>query len=87
MYMATHSAIFEQLRTIISEMTGNEVGDIYPESDLADDLGIITETDLPRIVKRLNAEFEIALDPKVVMAEAETVADILTMITDEVELG
>jgi hypothetical protein len=85
--MTTHSAIFEQLRSIIAEMTGNEVMDIHPESALTDDLGIIFETDLPRIVKRINLEFEIALDQKAVLAEAATVADILTMVTDEVELG
>lgn len=85
--MQSQSAIFEQLRTIISEMTGNDAGDIYPESHLTDDLGIIIETDLPRIVKRVNTEFEIALDSKFVMVNTESVSDLLTMITDEVELG
>ncbi|MBP7768380.1 hypothetical protein KA082_00900 [Candidatus Woesebacteria bacterium] len=85
--MTTHSAIFEQLRTIISELTGNDAGDIYPDSVLVDDLGIIPETDLPRIVKRINTEFEIVLDQKMVLTEVETVSDLLTMITDEVELG
>jgi acyl carrier protein len=85
--MKTESAIFEQLRTVLAEITANEPVDILPESDLVDDLGIIPETDLPRIVKRVNAEFEIMLDQKIVMAEVETVADLLTRITDEVELG
>lgn len=85
--MTTHSAIFEQLRTCIAEVTGNDPMDIHPESALTDDLGIIPETDLPRIIKRINLEFEILLDSKAVMAEAETVADILTIVTDEVELG
>ena len=85
--MTNHSAIFEQLRTIISELTGNDAGDIYPDSVLVDDLGIIPETDLPRIVKRINTEFEIVLDQKMVLTEVETVSDLLTMITDEVELG
>lgn len=85
--MTTPSAIFEQLRTIIAELTGNDPADIHPESDLVDDLGIIPETDLPRIVKRVNNEFEIILDQKEIMTEAQTVSDILTKVTDEVELG
>jgi hypothetical protein len=78
---------FETLRTILSEMTGNDANDIHQESILTDDLGIVEETDLPRIVKRVNRDFQINLNSMAVVDEVETVQDLLTMITDEAELG
>ncbi|MDQ5951583.1 MAG: acyl carrier protein [Patescibacteria group bacterium] len=78
---------FDQLRTLLAEMTGNDAGDIHPDSVLIDDLGIVPETDLPGIVKRINKDFEIHLNPSAVADEVESVEDLLTMISDEVELG
>ena len=77
---------FEELRRILAEETGNEPGDIHPDSMLVDDLGA-TEPDLIRIVKRVNKEFEIHLQPQAVFDEVETVEHLLTMIIDEAELG
>lgn len=87
MIMTPEDARFDQLRTILAEMTGNDAGDIHPDSSLIDDLGITEESDLPRIVKRINKDFEIHLDSSAVAEEVETVEDLLTMITDEAELG
>lgn len=78
---------FDQLRTLLSEMTGNDAGDIHPDSVLVDDLGIVPETDLPGIVKRINKDFEIHLNSSAVADEVESVEDLLTIISDEVELG
>ena len=85
--MTPEDARLDHLRTILAEMTGNEAADIHVDSALVDDLGIVEETDLPGIVKRINKEFEIHLDGGAVAEEVETVEDLLTMITDEVELG
>lgn len=85
--MTPQDTRFDELRNILAEMTGNESGDIHPDSVLIDDLGIVEETDLPRIVKRINKDFEIHLDGSAVAEEVETVEDLLTMITDEAELG
>lgn len=85
--MTPQDARFDQLRTILAELTGNEAGDIHPESVLVDDLGIVEETDLPGIVKRINKDFEIHLNGSAVAEEVESVEDLLTMITDEIELG
>ncbi|PIY79698.1 MAG: hypothetical protein COY81_01275 [Candidatus Pacebacteria bacterium CG_4_10_14_0_8_um_filter_43_12] len=78
---------FGQLSAILAEMTGNDINDIHLDSTLLDDLGITEESDLPRIVKRVNKEFEIHLDQMAVAEEVETVENLLTMITDEAELG
>lgn len=85
--MTPQDARFDQLRDILSEMTGNDAGDIHPDSNLIDDLGIVEETDIPRIVKRVNKDFDIHLDSSAVAEEVETVEHLLTMITDEAELG
>lgn len=78
---------FNQLRTILSEITGNDAGDIHPESVLIDDLGIVPDSDLPGIVKEINKTYQIHLNPLAVSDEVETVGDLLTIISDEVELG
>ncbi|MEX0896386.1 MAG: phosphopantetheine-binding protein [Patescibacteria group bacterium] len=85
--MQSQSAYFEQLRNLLAELTGNEAGDIHPDSLMVDDLGIADEADLPRIVKRINAHFDIHLATSDVANEAETVEDLLMLITDEAELG
>ena len=78
---------FEKLRDILADMTGNEAGDIYPESDLEEDLGMIIEADLPRVIKRINHEFDIKLDLPIITDQVTTVEDMLTFINDEAELG
>ena len=77
---------FDEIRRILAEETGNDAGDIHPDSMLVDDLGA-TEPDLNRIVKRVNKEFDIHLQAQAVFDEVETVEHLLTMIIDEAELG
>jgi acyl carrier protein len=92
--LSSHSDLFEQLRDIIAEQINDDPANITPDSDLAEDLGMEVETDLPPIINRINKEFSkpeeeifVRLNPKQIVAEAETVNDILTLIIDEVELG
>jgi acyl carrier protein len=85
--MTTHSEIFEQLRDIIAEETGNDPASITPDSDLIEDLGMVIEHDLPPVIKRINKEFAVALNPKLLVVTAETVNDLLTYIIEEIELG
>lgn len=85
--MTTHSEIFEQLRDIIAEETGNDPASITPDSDLIEDLSLELEVNLTPIIKRINKEFGIMLNPKEVLADAEIVNDILSRVIDEVELG
>ena len=85
--MPVDLTIFEKLRDILADATGNDVGDIYPESDLEEDLGMELDVDLPHILKRINEEFDIKLDIPVVAEQVATVEDVLTYVTDETELG
>lgn len=85
--MPSQSAYFEQLRNLLAEVTGNDPGDIHPESSLTEDLGITDEADLPRIIKRINTVFDIHLRVADVTDEIETVESLLMLITDEAELG
>jgi len=91
--MSSHSEIFELLRDIIAEETGNDPGSITPDSDFVEDLNLEVDTDLLPIIKRINSEFSatydmvINLNAKEIIAEAETVNDILMRLIDEVELG
>ena len=85
--MTTHSEIFEQLRDIIAEETGNDPASITPDSDLIEDLSLELEVNLTPIIKRINKEFGIMLNPKEILADAEIVNDILSRVIDEVELG
>jgi acyl carrier protein len=84
--MLSQDQRFDQLRTILAEMTGNDAGDIHPDSSLIDDLGA-TEIDITRMVKRINADFEINLKVAAVLDEVETVEHLLAMIIDEADLG
>lgn len=85
--MTTHSEIFEQLRDIIAEETGNDPASITPDSDLIEDLSLELEVNLTPIIKRINKEFGIFLNPKEIILNAEIVNDILSRVIDEVELG
>ena len=84
--MPSQEQRFDQLRGILAEMTGNDPGDIHPDSILDDDLGA-TEPDIIRIIKRVNHDFEIHLQTPAVFDEVETVEHLLAMIIDEAELG
>lgn len=84
--MLSQDQRFDHLRSILSEMTGNDQGDIHPDSVFEDDLGV-TEPDMLRIVKRVNNEFEIHLKPQAVLDEVETVEHLLAMVIDEADLG
>lgn len=85
--MHDSAAPFDQLRSILAEVTGNEVGDIHPDSLLVDDLGMTDVADMPRLIKRINRDFEITLNPTHIADEVESVEDLLTLIIDETELG
>jgi acyl carrier protein len=84
--MLSQDQRFDQLRSILAEMTGNDAGDIHPDSSLIDDLGV-TEIDITRIIKRINTEFEIGLKIAAVLDEVETVEHLFAMIIDEADLG
>jgi len=83
--------LLNQLRQLLVEITGNDPEEVQMSAHLEDDLGMNLDEDLPHLVDRINAEFDIELDSKVVFEElndaGETVASLLQLIRDELELG
>lgn len=88
--MNSRSARYEEILTIIqniiADLTGNEIEDVDPQSDLEVNLGI-TEVDLKRILKTINSYFDIDLRLKDISEEIETVTDLSRLVQDESELG
>ncbi len=84
--------VFHRLRALLHELTGNDMEEIVPESDLEEDLGLNLDVDLSRLVEAVNREFEIHLSEKTVYQELTeeahpSVAELAKLIYDEYELG
>lgn len=83
--------LFNRLRLVLVEVTGNDPEEVVPAAHLEDDLGMNLDEDITRLVEKINEEFEIELEPSVVFDElseaGETVAALLQLIHDELELG
>lgn len=82
---------FTKLQQFLSEMTGNDLEEVQPESVLDEDLGFDLEADLARILYKVNTNFDIELfvkDVKQVFAETAATVEVLAkLIDDEIELG
>jgi len=80
-----------QLQEFLAEFTSSELEDVKPTSHLEDDLGLTLADDLPRLVAKINHEFQIKLKLSEVTDEleaaGETVAELAKLIDDECELG
>lgn len=86
------SEIFNRLRQLLTEITGNDIEEVVPDADLEEDLGLNLDVDLGRIVDRINREFGISLQEKVVYEELTeeahaSVAELAKLVYDEYELG
>lgn len=81
----------DQLKEIIASITSLEVSEILPDATLVDVVQDDVEVVLPRIIKTLNQELETDLDPTEIVELAQdedvplTVADLITMIEEELE--
>ena len=89
--MSIDSNVFEQLRELLAEMAASSREDIFPETDLEEELNMNLEDDATRLVKRINQHFDIDLDQGLVVAELSeagpTVLELTKLIHDELELG
>ena len=89
--MSIDSSVFEQLRALLAEMAASSREDIFPETDLEEELNMNLEDDATRLVKRINQHFDIDLDQGLVVAELSeagpTVLELTKLIHDELELG
>ncbi len=84
--------VFNRLRQVLVELTGNDIEEVVPDSDLEEDLGLNLDIDMARIVSRLNQEFDINLQEKLVYQElteetGASVAELAKLVYDEYELG
>jgi acyl carrier protein len=84
--------IFNRLRQLLADITGNHIEEVVPDADLEEDLGLDLDVDLSRLVDRINKEFEIELREKTVYQELTeeahaSVAELAKLVYDEYELG
>lgn len=90
----TDSETYQKLRNIIAVVASIDPADITPTQNVWEDLQISPEVVLPKIVKRINEEFSdeesdiiVSLRSAEVADQVETVADLVDLIDNEVELG
>ncbi len=84
--------IFNRLRQLLTDITGNNIEEVVPDADLEEDLGLDLDLDLNRLVDRINKEFAIELSEKTVYQELTqeahaSVAELAKLVYDEYELG
>lgn len=84
--------VFNRLRQLLVDITGNDIDEVVPNADLEEDLGLNLDVDLSRLVSNVNKEFEIELNEKVVYKELTeeaypSVAELAKLVYDEYELG
>jgi len=77
----------DQLIELIAEVTGNEIENVKPDSNLDDDLGIILDDDFNRLIAHVNQDFEINLSARDLNDVVVTVLDLANIIDEEIELG
>lgn len=84
--------IFNRLRQLLTDLTGNDIEEVVPDADLEEDLGLDLDVDASRLVQHINKEFAINLSEKNVYKELTedthaTVAELAKLVYDEHELG
>lgn len=84
--------VFNRFRQLLTDITGNDIEEVVPDADLEEDLGLDLDVDISRLVNRINKEFEIELNEKVVYKELTeeahaSVAELAKLVYDECELG
>lgn len=88
--------IYTKLVSILSELTGNQLTEITPDSHLQDDLGLDLEVGFARLINAINDSFtqsgdELDLDPGEtleILADYEiTVSELAKIIEEELALG
>lgn len=75
------------VQRVISEVTGNDIAEIYPDAELEEELGV-TPIDLSRIILELNKTFGIVLNTKEIEEqEVATVRELAVIVSEEALLG
>ncbi|MCA9369952.1 MAG: hypothetical protein H6774_04385 [Pseudomonadales bacterium] len=85
--MHTYTSIHDVVTETIAELCGLESFEVRPEDSLEEDLGIAPQ-DLKVLRSILEKKLRLDhLDDTVLYQEAETVAQLAELVSEEVELG
>jgi len=88
--LAERQEVLGELRTLLSDSTGNRLEDIREDSQLYNDLNL-TEYDLKRLSHELAGKYELnreSLYEEILENdEGQTVADLLELVLEEKDLG
>jgi acyl carrier protein len=84
--------VFNRLRQLLADVTGNSIDEVWPDADLEEDLGLDLDLDTERLIDLINHEFEISMSAKHVYQEltenaGAKVAELAKLVYDECELG
>ncbi len=88
--------VYTKLVSILSDLTGNQLSEITPDSQLQEDLGLDLEVGFARLINSINENFtqdgdELDLDPGEtleILADYEiTVSELAKIIEEELALG
>lgn len=89
--MQVDTSVFEQLRELLSEITVTSREEIFPDSDLEEDLGLNLAEDVVRLLAKVNRHFDIEIDKRMLLEELEeagaSVLELTKLIHEELELG
>jgi len=84
--------VFNRLRQLLADVTGNSIDEVWPDADLEEDLGLDLDLDTERLVDLINQEFEVSMSSRQVYQEltdeaGAKVAELAKLVYDECELG
>ena len=72
--------MFEQLKRLLANELGVFAGDVHPEADLSEDLGLMP-VEIVNLLLALEDELEVRLDEETLMT-SRTVGDILNYLEE-----
>lgn len=85
--MITTNDTIEQIKEVFQKVTYMDFTTVDLNASLEDDLGIDMDSDFPRIVAQLRKEFHLSADAEELLLDADTLKQVVDIISDEVDLA
>lgn len=88
-----YQATLAKLQELIAEFIIDEPSNILPQLELETDLGIDVDITFPKLITKINEEFDITLSAKELIEEAEdedqplTIENLALKVNDETQWG